>query len=436
MFCYGKDGSTAIVSRQQLSSLDEITPDEACELPEVVYAVSMERGKSRAMWKGDRFSLDAGYVEILDSVLFYQTEALDNGSINAKLRAEDVGISPEWLLRMCDSGHLTVMNMDYPDVMNRQPFRPGVGKKVNIAGLGDVGGTLAIGLRLLGGDCLREIGIYGGGNAQAEQRWNYELNQILDATDPDNMPPVRIIGENELFDCDIFAFCASAGVPPLGSELKDVRLVQYEANAAIIEKYALLARLAKFQGIFAVVSDPVDLLCAKVFSASNRDGAGMPDFLGLLPEQIRGYGLGVMYARAAYYAGLHGCRAEYIASGRAFGPHGEGLIIANSLDDFNADLSDLLASLTVQANIAVRATGFKPYIAPALSSGALSLLGTVRGDWHYCSTFIAGTFLGARNRITQHGIEVERIKAPWQLKQKIEETYSLVKEMSEKCCEL
>ena len=425
MHYYGKDSEMAIVARGRMDGLQEITEADAMARAEVLWAVALERGSNRSRWKCDSYSLSADYKESLDSVLF--------NDVPASSVYSDV---PEWLLRQCNNDRITAINSNQPLALKRTSFMPGVGKKINIVGLGDVGGTLAIGMRLLGGDCVREIGIYGGGNTNAEKRWEAELNQILDASDPGKMPFVRIISEDALFDCDIFAFCASAGVPPLGTEVQDVRLVQYEANAAIIEQYAKAARKTEFQGIFAVVSDPVDLLCAKVFAVSNQDETGRFDYKGLLPEQIRGYGLGVMYARAAYYAGINGCLEEYLSSGRVYGPHGEGLIIANSLTDYDESCSQLLTEMTVKANIVVRETGFKPYIAPAISSGALSLLGTIRGDWHYCSTFINGTFLGARNRISSHGIEVERINAPLALMGKIKETYSLVREMSERCCEL
>lgn len=57
-----------------------------------------------------------------------------------------------------------------------------------------------------------------------------------------------------------------------------------------------------FKGIFAVVSDPVDLLCRAAFIESNKNPDGTFNFSGLSSDKIFGYGLGVMYARAAYYA--------------------------------------------------------------------------------------------------------------------------------------
>lgn len=431
MYFYALEPDKVLVSYQKQPEFAEIPETQAGSTASVCFAVDLPPGLSRARWKADCYSLQENYLETLDSVLFNK---YDDADAEIEYADRERRHLPEWLARKQEAGHLTAVNLNYDSAINRKQFMFGGHKRINIVGLGDVGGTLAIGLRLLGDDCVSKIGLFGGGNAQSEARWHYELNQILDPANPDGMPEVHIVSEEQLFDCDIFVFCASGGVPPLGSECKDVRLVQYEANAAIIEKYAKMARTVQFSGLFAVVSDPVDLLCAKVFASSNRDEAGNTDLKGLLPEQIQGYGLGVMYARGAYYAQINGCRDAYIKSGRAFGPHGEGLIIVNSMTDYDDTLSSLLTEQTVHANLAVRETGFKPFIAPAMSSGAISILRTIRGDWHYSSTFINGAFLGARNRFTQHGIEVERISAPPLLKEKIAGTYMLVREMSEKCC--
>jgi hypothetical protein len=55
----------------------------------------------------------------------------------------------------------------------------------------------------------------------------------------------------------------------------------------------------------------------------------------------------------------------------------------------------------------MREMGFKPYVAPALSSGALSLLLTLRGEWHCGSVFLDGVYMGVKNRYTPAGIETE-----------------------------
>ena len=159
---------------------------------------------------------------------------------------------------------------------------------------------MLIGLQLLAQNTIRKIGIYDINPALC-QRWEFELNQICAPSAELTSPVVSTITKDQLFDCDIFVFCATAGVPALNDK-SDVRLAQYQNNAAIIKEYALLAREKHFQGLFAVVSDPVDLLCQTVLLESNKDPNGNFDGLGLFPEQIEGYGLGVMHARARYYA--------------------------------------------------------------------------------------------------------------------------------------
>ena len=45
-----------------------------------------------------------------------------------------------------------------------------------------------------------------------------------------------------LFDCDLFLFTASRGVPPVGTQIADVRMAQYQSNAALLKPYARAAR--------------------------------------------------------------------------------------------------------------------------------------------------------------------------------------------------
>lgn len=119
-----------------------------------------------------------------------------------------------------------------------------------------------------------------------------------------------------------------------------------------------------------------------------------------------------MNARAAYYARHDGRFASFLAEGRTFGPHGEDLVVANSIEHYDDALSRELTEKVVHANLAMRAMGFKPYVAPALSSGALSLLLCLRGEWNCSSTCLGGVFRGARNRVTPTGIELERLPLP------------------------
>ena len=279
-------------------------------------------------------------------------------------------------------------------------------KRVNLLAIGDVGSTLLTGLKLLGGDVISSIGICDLSD-QITARWEFEMGQISLPWEYGAFPEVEVISPENLFDCDLFVFVASRGIPPVGSQVKDVRMAQFEANAAIVKDYARMAREKRFQGLWCAVSDPVDPLAKTAYLESNRDENGVWDGKGLRPEQIQGFGLGVMNARAAYFAKRDPRLASFLTEGRSFGPHGTGLFIANSIDHYDEEVSRELTHRTVTANLVMREIGFKPYVAPALSSGALSILLTLRGAWHCGSVFLDGVFMGVKNRYTPAGVETE-----------------------------
>ncbi|MCT4633133.1 MAG: lactate dehydrogenase [Firmicutes bacterium] len=290
--------------------------------------------------------------------------------------------------------------------------------KMHLLGLGDVGSNLLIGLRLLGGDILSEIGIYDL-DEKKKQRWEFELNQVY--YPDETFPKVTMINDENLFDCDIFVFCASKFIPAVGEEKGDVRMIQYKENSKILSSIGKKARERGFKGIFAVVSDPVDHLCKSLYYSSNTEGENF-DYKGLMPHQIRGYGLGVMNARANYFSekmGLH----EYKEEGRVFGPHGKELICANSISNYDDMMSRELTEATVTANLKLREIGYKPFVAPALSSGALSILKTLRGDWHYSAVRLGDCYFGIKNRYTEFGDYIETYEVEDELYNRINNTY-------------
>lgn len=301
-------------------------------------------------------------------------------------------------------------------------------KSVTILGLGDVGGTLLLGLRLLGKDVINEIRLFDL-NEDKIKRYILEMNQIVYPNDCD-LPKVVSATMGDLFDTDVFIFTASKFVPKVGDEKKDVRMIQYEANKEIIKIYAKMARKNNFKGLFAVVSDPVDLLCNVVFYESNKNEDNILDYKGLLPNQVRGFGLGVMNGRANYYSETRGL--NYKDDGRVFGPHGKGLIVANSLKNYSDDISLRLTEDVITANLKVRETGFKPYIAPALSSGALSILETLRGNYNYSTVFINGIYWGIRNRLINGSIGIERRNLNDALMIRIKASYDELRRQYEK----
>ena len=242
------------------------------------------------------------------------------------------------------------------------------------------GAPCSTALKLLGGDCIETIGICDL-NEKAVARWTAEMGQIVLALGLRRPAGGGAGGgRRTCFDCDVFLFAATRGVPPVGGGVRDVRMAQFSANRPLVEQYARQARQAGFRGLFIVLSDPVDPLCKAAYLASNQGTDGQWDGLGLRAEQIQGFGLGVMNARAAYFAKQDPRFRSFLTDGRSFGPHGQGLVIANSLTHYDDGLSRELTDLVTTANLRIRELGFKPYVAPAISSGAMQLLLTLRGQ--------------------------------------------------------
>ena len=97
-------------------------------------------------------------------------------------------------------------------------------------------------------------------------------------------------------------------------------------------------------------------------------------------------------------------------------------MIANSIRHYDDALSRELTQLTLEANLRVRDLGFKPYVAPAISSGALQLLLTLRGEWHCSSAPLGGVWFGCRNRFTPAGLSLETLELPDALFARLRET--------------
>lgn len=356
------------------------------------------------------------------SQLFLKEETLE-----LLVKADQPGI-PAWLDLAIREKRVFSLNTCWRGWQDSLQEKPAAKKKsLSLAGLGDVGGILCSGLRLLGSDSISKIKIF---DLDTDKlvRWELECNSILPPENNFDYPEIVRTTAADLFNCDVFVFCVSVGVPSVGKEETDVRLAQLRGNSVIISHYAKLARESGFKGLFAVVSDPVDMLCSAAFLASNRNESGELDLLGLAPEQIKGYGLGVMYARAAYYARDLGRSESFLQEGRAFGPHGQGLIIADSITNYDETASAYLTSKAAASNLEVRSAGFKPYIAPALSSGSLSILATIKGGWHYSTNFIGGVYMGSRNRELGSAIEFENYMMPPPLYKKLEETYNYLRD--------
>jgi hypothetical protein len=335
---------------------------------------------------------------------------------------------PAAVQRALDARQLTALNVRHPRWQEAEalsaltPRR----RRVHLLAVGDVGGMLLTGLKLLGGDCISTIGICDL-NENTMVRWGLEMGQVSWPWDYDALPKVEAVAPEQLFDCDVFVFAATRSIPPVGSGVADVRMAQLEANRAIAESYARQARRARFGGLFVVLSDPVDPLCRAVYQASNQGEDGQWDGQGLLPEQVHGFGLGVMNARAADLARRDPRFRLFLDEGRTFGPHGQGLVVADSVEHYHDGLSRELTEQVLGANLRIRELGFKPFVAPALSSGALQLLLTLRGKWHCGSVCLGGIWFGCRCRYTPAGLETEALALPDPLFARLREAEALLR---------
>lgn len=145
----------------------------------------------------------------------------------------------------------------------------------------------------------------------------------------------------------------------------------------------------------------MDALSRDVFLESSRDESGGCDFAGLLPEQVQGFGLGVMAARAAYYARQEGIP---FCQGRVYGPHGQGLVVADRWDgSYDAARSQRLTQCTLEANLQVRALGFKPYLAPGLFLLGLPAINACDAMLFLCPNYndaVSANIMALFNRMT------------------------------------
>lgn len=322
---------------------------------------------------------------------------------------------PPELLRRIGARTLRAVNVRHPawrELAKQEPEPRR--RRVHLLAVGDVGGTLLTGLKLLGGECISTIGICDL-NERTVDRWTAEMAQVSWPWDYDALPKVEAVPRERLFECDVLLFAAARGIPEVGSAVKDVRMAQFAVNRPLAESCGVQAREAGFRGTLCILSDPVDPLCRSAYLASNRNAEGVWDGRGLRPEQIRGLGLGVMNARAADLARRERRFSAFLDEGRSFGPHGEGLVIANSIEHYDDALSRELTAEVLSANRRIRELGFKPFVAPALSSGAFQLLLMLRGQWHCGSVCLGGVWLGCRSRLTPAGLETEALALPEEL---------------------
>ena len=266
--------------------------------------------------------------------------------------------------------------------------------RVAVAGLGRVGGTAAAAMATVptGRSGIAELILCDADGANLE-RCYLELQSVAQWRGRAGLPRVTKAGLDEVFRrCDAFVFAATTSVPPLGTE-GDVRHVQFGPNREILRPYLAQARRDEFDGLFLMVSDPVEILALAAFHDSNDDH-GRFTGAGLAPERIAGLALGVMWGRALAEARRAGW--DYVAKrGAAFGPHSAEVVVFDDIGHPDEARSAALSAAAREGNFDLRRMGFLPYVGPALSSIALTLPRLLRGHEALASVFLAGVYFGA-----------------------------------------
>ncbi|WP_409228774.1 lactate/malate family dehydrogenase [Gudongella sp. SC589] len=399
-----------LFSKIHIEELDKTTEDHLAKTKDPIYYLKVM----------DPFSSRRGFLVKSPAQIEENKEGLD--ILKRDVNNFDV---PDWIEDKIRDEKIKAINISFPRWKEELDDLPSHWR-INVIALGDVGSTLLIGLRLLGSNMT--IGIYDR-TPEKVKRWEHELGQIRRPYHEKSFPAVEAVDEEDLFNCDMVVFCASRGIPPVGSENIDVRMVQFEGNREILMKHARAAREKEFKGIFAVVSDPVDLLCRGLYLDSNTDVNGNLDYRGLAPNQIIGYGLGVMNARACFHAEKNPLLEHYFKEGQVFGPHGKGLIVADSMINYNEENSLFLTEKTLNSNLEIRGFGFKPFVAPSLSSGALSLIATIENEYFYGSSMMGEVFMGAKMRLTKNGLDIPSYSLHPMLENRLEKTYNQLRSM-------
>lgn len=273
---------------------------------------------------------------------------------------------------------------------------PKRGARVAIAGLGRVGGTATAGLAALPSTVsgISDLLICDV-DAANEARWLRELDAVHAWRPKHPGPAVRVVSPTRVFlECDVFLFCAAVEVPGLGAR-EDVRLTQLDPNRRVLAPYLEAAVRADYQGLFLIVSDPVELLAQAAFRDSNSERPGGFHGKGLAPERIAGLALGVMWARAVGRARREGWGETVRRRGGAYGPHSLDVVVFDNLTEPDRCRSRILSEAAGTGNLEVRGVGYLPYVGPAYSSVVLALPGLLRGAEVLASPFIDGIYYGA-----------------------------------------
>ncbi|MCR5482451.1 MAG: hypothetical protein K6F52_06615 [Clostridia bacterium] len=279
-------------------------------------------------------------------------------------------------------------------------------RRVNIINLGQLGGAVLFSLKLLGGEVIESIGIFDNDSRRA-RRYELEMNQSAFEENTGEVQQTEAVDENRIFDCDMILFCAK-----LAEDMDDIRKYEdrqtmFEYNREEIVRFAGAANDWGFEGTFGIVAESSDMLCAACMGA------------GISPERIRGFDLGVMASRAEYIIKTEEGLFEKIdpAKMRVFGYLGKDFIFANSLGEFDEELSKEMTRMLQKSAMKIKMTGAAPYICTAVASGTHSVIAFLKEEWHYSTVYLGkpgekGGFFGIFNRPYESENLIEKEAVP------------------------
>ena len=146
MMFYYKLYNKTLVSRKKYSQLEEISEGEAASDTGRIFVLdSSPPGESRRSFCASQPDLICALKEDLDMLLLPESKHIN---------------LPDWIIKAVSGNNATRLNTEYPSWQDVLLYETPAKWRINVAGLGDVGGTLVSGLRLLGVGSVSHIGIF------------------------------------------------------------------------------------------------------------------------------------------------------------------------------------------------------------------------------------------------------------------------------------
>ena len=153
-----------LISKEKYPNYDEIYENEAKEYTGMIFALNKLSPESA------RRSSSVSH----ENFLFLNEENLN---LLLKPKTSNVKI-PQWIKLAILNHRVTALNTQHPNWQEVLTSNLPNKWRINVVGLGDVGGTLLTGLKLLGVKNINSLGLYDRDTSRME-RYKYELSQIL-----------------------------------------------------------------------------------------------------------------------------------------------------------------------------------------------------------------------------------------------------------------